>query len=216
MAEGSGYGKTIIIGDQFVRQGVSAIVSALPYKTVCTVERTNGEGWTLEDNRMEVPGYKANKLKYQGDSINRVLEGMNIDVHKNPIKITFGGDLLAGSGIGASGASCIALANALNNEFEQNLPIDKINYMGWLGEFAYHGNPSGVDNTASCYGGMMRYWMEGEEKNFQKITPKKPLKIVLANSGVTADTSALGGLLAGEKKKDPSLFATSICPGART
>ncbi len=210
MAEGSGYGKTIIIGDQFVRQGVSAIVSALPYKTVCTVERTNGEGWTLEDNRMEVPGYKANKLKYQGDSINRVLEGMNIDVHKNPIKITFGGDLLAGSGIGASGASCIALANALNNEFEQNLPIDKINYMGWLGEFAYHGNPSGVDNTASCYGGMMRYWMEGEEKNFQKITPKKPLKIVLANSGVTADTSALGGLLAGEKKKDPSLFATRV------
>jgi len=117
---------------------------------------------------------------------------------------------LAGSGIGASGASCIALANALNNEFEQNLPIDKINYMGWLGEFAYHGNPSGVDNTASCYGGMMRYWMEGEEKNFQKITPKKPLKIVLANSGVTADTSALGGLLAGEKKKDPSLFATRV------
>ena len=34
MAQGAGFGKTILIGDQFVLRGVPAIVAALPYETV--------------------------------------------------------------------------------------------------------------------------------------------------------------------------------------
>ncbi|MBA7699671.1 hypothetical protein ES703_108370 [subsurface metagenome] len=39
MGRGTGFGKTILIGDQFVRRGVPAIVSSIPYETVATVER---------------------------------------------------------------------------------------------------------------------------------------------------------------------------------
>ena len=106
MANGTGFGKTIFIGDQFVLEEVPAIVSAISYETMATVERFTGDGWTLEDNRIEVPGYKDKKKEQQGRSIDRILEVMNIDVKKYPIKITFGGSLLAGSGVGASAASC--------------------------------------------------------------------------------------------------------------
>ena len=206
MASGKGFGKTILIGDQFVLYGVPAIVSALPYETVAVVERIDGEGWVLEDNRQEVPGYKKKKKEQQVESINRILEVMRIDVKKNPIKITFGGSLLAGSGVGASAASCVSLARALNEEFRMGLTIDEINQVGWEGEFAYHGLPSGVDNTASTYGGIMVYQVKDEKKSFEKIYLKAPVQVVLGNSGITADTSALRGLTEKHKETDPDLY----------
>ena len=206
MGRGTGYGKTILIGDQFVLEGVPAIVSSIPYVTECVVERIDGTGWILEDNRKEVPGYKKSKEEMQKESINRILEVMKIDTSKIGLKITFGGDLLAGSGVGASAASCVALARALNNEFNLGLSIEEINHIAWEGEFAYHGTPSGVDNTASCYGGLMLYQLKGDEKIVEKIKVKRPIEVVLANSGVSADTRKLDELVENEKKKDPEGF----------
>ena len=207
MGKGTGYGKTILIGDQFVLYGVPAIVSSIPYETVAEVERIEGEGWILEDNRREVPGYKEKKRRQQVESINRILEVMKIDVKKNPIKITYGGTLLAGSGVGASAASCVSLARAINETFNLNLSIEEINHVAWEGEFAYHGLPSGVDNTASTYGGAMLYQVKNGQKSFTKILLKKPMDVVLANSGITADTSALRGVTEKQRTKDPELFA---------
>lgn len=210
MGEGFAFGKTIFIGDQFVQRGVPAIVSALPFETVADVERVDGDGWILEDNRIEVPGYKERKKEQQVDSINRILEVMGVDVRKNPIKITYGGTLLAGSGVGASAASCVSLARALNEEFKLGYSIDQINHVGWEGEFAYHGIPSGVDNTASTYGGLMFYKVENGEKSFERIQVPNPFEVVLGNSGVTADTSTLGLFLTQLEEKDPELFAARL------
>ena len=206
MATGTGYGKTILIGDQFVLRGVPAIVSALPYETEAAVELIDGDGWVLEDNRLEVPGYKAKKQAQQVESINHILEVMKIDVQKTPIKITYGGSLLAGSGVGSSAASCVSLARALNNVFDLSLSIEEINHVGWEGEFAYHGIPSGIDNTASTYGGLLVYRVTDGEKSFEQIEVERPFRIVLANSGVTADTSKLNGYVLGLKADDPDLF----------
>ena len=210
MGRGAGFGKTILIGDQFVNRGVPAIVGSLPYETVATVERLDGEGWLLEDNRNEVPGYKEKKKDQQIESINRILEVMKIDVKKNPIKITYGGTLLAGSGVGASAASCVSLARALNQEFDLGLSIEEINHVGWEGEFAYHGTPSGVDNTASTYGGLMLYQVKDKQKSFKRIQLRKPIQVVLGNSGITANTAALGGFVDKEKERDPALFSTRL------
>jgi len=210
MGRGTGFGKTILIGDQFVLNEVPAIVSSISYETEAIIERTNEKGWTLEDNRIEIPGYKESKKEQQVHSINRILEVMKIDVDKTPIKITFGGTLLAGSGVGASAASCVSLARALNDEFKLGLKIDEINHIAWEGEFAYHGTPSGVDNTASCYGGLMLYQLKGKEKIIQKIDVKEPFEIVLGNSGVSANTILLDDLTEKEQKKDPELFSNRL------
>jgi len=210
MAKGSAFGKTILIGDQFVLEEVPAIVSSIPFETIAEVERIDGEGWVLEDNRVEVPGYKEKKKEQQVVSINRILEVMNIDVKKTPIKITYGGSLLAGSGVGASAASCVSLARALNAEFNLGYTIEQINHVGWEGEFAYHGIPSGVDNTASTYGGLLLYWVKGQEKHFERIVSKKPLHIVLGNSGVTANTALLDEYIEEMKKKDPAGFKSRM------
>ena len=210
MSIGKGFGKTILIGDQFVLNGVPAIVSSIPYETLATVERIDGNRWILEDNRIEVPGYKENKKEQQVESINRILEVMKIDVENNPIKITYGGTLLAGSGVGASAASCVSLARALNDEFKRGLSIDEINQVAWEGEFAYHGIPSGVDNTASCYGGLMLYQLKNDQKIIEKIQIREPCEVVLGNSGVSVNTAALDDLVENEKKRDPGLFSARL------
>ncbi len=135
---------------------------------------------------------------------------MNIDTSNTKLEITLGGTLTAGSGIGASGAGCIALARALDDEFNLNHTIEEINHFGWEGEHAYHGTPSGIDNTASCYGGLLKFWMEDEKAEFTSIKIKGPINIVLANSGVTADTSKLGQYLRDLKAKDPAFFKERI------
>jgi len=210
MGQGTGFGKTILIGDQFVLDEVPAIVSAIPYQTVTTVERIEGEGWVLEDNRIEAPGYKEKKKEQQVASINRILEVMNFDAKKNPIKITVGGDLLAGSGVGASAASCVSLARALNDEFQMGYTVEQINRVAWQGEFPYHGVASGVDNTASTYGGLLRFWLENGRQNFERIKTPQPFEIVLCNSGITANTAALDEFIEVQKKDNAALFRSRL------
>jgi mevalonate kinase len=206
MNKGTGFGKTILIGDQFVLEEVPAIVSAISYETETTVERVDGEGWSLEDNRIEVPGYKEKKKEQQAHSIDRILEVMSIDVKKNPIKITVGGSLLAGSGVGASAASCVSLARALNEEFKLGYSIEEINRVAWQGEFPYHGVASGVDNTASTYGGLLLFYLKNKQQNFEKIPTPQPFEIVLANSGITANTALLDIFTEQQKKDNPELY----------
>ena len=208
MSKGTGFGKTILIGDQFVLEEVPAIVSAISFETEATVERIAGDGWILEDNRNEVPGYKEKKKEQQARSIDRILEVMKIDVKKTPIKITYGGTLLAGSGVGASAASCVSLARALNAEFKLGLPIEEINRIAWQGEFPYHGVASGVDNTASTYGGLLLFQLIKGQQHFEKIPTPKPFEIVLANSGITANTALLDEVTEAQRKADPELLAS--------
>jgi mevalonate kinase len=210
MSKGTGFGKTILIGDQFVMEEVPAIVSSIPFETEAIVERIDGEGWVLEDNRIEVPGYKEKKMEQQARSIGRVLEVMNLDVKKNPIKITFGGTLLAGSGVGASAASCVSLARALNAEFNLGYSIEEINRVAWQGEFPYHGVASGVDNTASTYGGLLHFQVKNQQQHFEKIKPPKSFEIVLANSGITANTALLDEVIDKQKEDDPGLFKSRM------
>jgi len=210
MAKGSGFGKTILIGDQFVLEEVPAIVSSLPFETEATVERIDGDGWILEDNRIEVPGYKEKKKEQQIGSINKILEVMGIDVKKSPIKITFGGTLLAGSGVGASAASCVSLARALDKEFNLNYSIEEINRVAWQGEFPYHGIASGVDNTASTYGGLLLFQVRNGKQYFEKIKTPTSFEIVLANSGITANTALLDDFIEQQKNNDPDLFSSHL------
>ena len=104
----------------------------------------------------------------------------------------------------------MSLARALNDEFNLNYSIGQINNVGWEGEFAYHGIPSGVDNTASTYGGLIKYWIKDEKKHFEQIKMEKPFLLVLGNSGITADTSKLDIFVEREIERDPDMFASRL------
>ena len=211
MGKGSAFGKTILIGDQFVLNGVPAIISALPYQTDTLVERLpKGKGFTVIDNRAEVPGYKKKKEEACFISYKRMIKELKLDLKKNSIKITVGGDLLAGSGVGASAAISVSFARACNNEFRLGLSKIDENYIGWCGEHAYHGLPSGVDNTASSFGGLLMYMIRDGKKMYERIVPAKPLYVILANSGITYNTILLEKHVEDLIKNNAGLFYTNL------
>ncbi|MBW1971654.1 MAG: mevalonate kinase [Deltaproteobacteria bacterium] len=212
MGIGYGFGKIILIGDQFINYGVPAIVSAIDLKTKAIVKRVKNGTLKVYDNRKETPGYKEKKLHQQKESIDRILNAMKIDIKKNPIEIIFEGNLIAASGLGASAASCVALTRALSDEFKMNLSDEEINNIAFEGEKAYHGIPSGVDNTASTFGGILFFMKDlSTNKNIvEKIKLKKKIEFVVSDSQVVADTAYVGKYIKGLKEKQPERFSEAL------
>lgn len=220
MGKGSGYGKVILFNEHFVVYGIPAIASALGNKTDAEVFPTEdltpsgadgsmaGDGWVLEDKRPANPGYKTEKFNQQKESIERVLAAANFDTTKNNIKITLGGDLKAVGGVGASAAVCVSIARALNEEFNLGFDDNKINEIAYEGEKAYAGTPSGIDNTASTFGGLLWFAknLEGGPNTMEKIKLKKPVEIVMGNTGLTANTKAAVAGVRERKENDPEKY----------
>ena len=203
--EGVGFGKAILFNEHFVVYGVPAIVSAIGKYTLAKIEETNNSGWKLEDNRKATPNYKEDKIEQQKDSINRILKKMEINLSKKGLDITLEGTLYCASGIGASAASCVAIARALNDHYNLNLSDEKINEIAYEGEKGYHGTPSGIDNTASTFGGLI--WFEkGDNPVMEKISISAPVEIVMGNTGKVANTSAAVAGVRERKEASPEKY----------
>jgi len=206
LGQGVGFGKVILFNEHFVVYGIPAIASAIGVKTTATVERSAGSGVELKDERPESPGYKAQKLGQQEESLDIQLKFMNIDTQHNHYNITLGGDLLAASGVGASAASCAAIARAFSQELNLNLSDERVNEVAYEGEKGYHGTPSGIDNTAATYGGLIWYRREGSAQLMERMRLRKPVEIVMGNTGKVADTKIVVAGVRERKEREPEKY----------
>jgi mevalonate kinase len=204
MGRGSGFGKVILFGEHFVVHGVPGIVSAIE-STVDAEVKKIGEGIAVRDERKGARGYTEKKRVQQKESIERMLRTIGLDPEKAVLDIWLGGDLPGFSGIGASAASSVAIARAIAEEFEMDLPDEKINEVAYEAEKAYAGTPSGIDNTAATYGGLI--WFErnlsGGPNIIEKLSIREPVDIVLGNTGIVADTKEMVAGVAARKKRNP-------------
>ncbi|HUJ84685.1 MAG TPA: hypothetical protein VLV84_03670, partial [Candidatus Acidoferrales bacterium] len=153
MGKGSGYGKVILLGEHFVVHGAPGIVSAIDSTTDAEVKKAV-KGINIRDERKTAKGYSEEKRLQQIESIERMLKTMGID-SKIGLDIWIGGTLPGFSGLGASAASSVAIARAIAQELGMLVSDKKINQVAYEAEKAYAGNPSGIDNTAATYGGLM-------------------------------------------------------------
>ncbi|XP_047616840.1 mevalonate kinase isoform X1 [Phacochoerus africanus] len=127
-------------------------------------------------------------------------------------------ELPTGAGLGSSAAYSVCLAAALLTACEE-IPnplkdgeatgrwteenLELINKWAFQGERVIHGNPSGVDNAVSTWGGALRY-QQG------KISPLKrlpALKILLVNTKVPRSTKALVASVKNRMLKFPEIIA---------
>jgi mevalonate kinase len=187
--------------------GLPAIASAIGAKTIALVERQSGSGAEIKDERPETPGYKVEKLAEQKESLAKMLSFMNIDTERNHFKITLGGDLIAASGVGASAASCAAIARAFSEELNLAYSDERVNDVAYEGEKGYHGTPSGIDNTAATYGGLIWYKREASSQHMERMQLKKPVGIVMGNTGIVADTKVVVASVKERKEKSPEKYA---------
>jgi len=204
---GIGFGKVILFNEHFVVYGLPAIASAIGAETTALVKRRPGSGVELRDERPETRGYKAEKFGQQKESLDRMLKFMSIDTTDKGYTITLAGDLIAASGVGASAASCAAIARAFSQELGLNYSDEKINEVAYEGEKGYHGTPSGIDNTAATFGGLIWYKREGASQLMERLKLRKPVEIVMGNTGLVADTKVVVGGVKERKEKAPDKYA---------
>lgn len=206
MGQGVGFGKVILFNEHFVVYGIPAVASAIGAKTTALVERRAGSGYELKDERPETPGYKAEKFQQQKESLDIMLKFMKIDTEHNHYGITLAGDLIAASGVGASAASCAAIARAFSEELGLNFSNERVNEVAYEGEKGYHGTPSGIDNTAATYGGLIWYRREGSSQLMERMRLRKPVEIVMGNTGKVADTKIVVAGVKERKDKEPEKY----------
>ena len=206
MGKGSGFGKVILFGEHFVVHGVPGIVSAIDSTTDAEVKKT-GKGIAVRDERKTAKGYSEEKRLQQLESIDRMLKAMGINP-KTPLNIWIGGTLPGFSGLGASAASSVALARAVVEELGMNVPDKRINEVAYEAEKAYAGNPSGIDNTAATFGGLMWFQknMTGGANIIERISIKKPVEIVIGSTGKVANTKAMVEGVAKRKRANPQKY----------
>ncbi|KAK6118574.1 hypothetical protein DH2020_047687 [Rehmannia glutinosa] len=123
-------------------------------------------------------------------------------IHGNkPAKVIVTSELPLGSGLGSSAAFCVALSAALLalsdsakldfshqgwQMFGDN-ELELVNKWAFEGEKIIHGKPSGIDNTVSTYGNMIKF-RSGE---LTRIKTNMPLKMLITNTKVGRNTKAL-------------------------
>jgi mevalonate kinase len=207
MGRGSGFGKTILFGEHFVVHGVPGIASAVDSTADAEVKKA-AKGINVADERTGAKGYAEKKKLQQLESIQRMLTAMNLDPQKTAMDVWLGGNLPGFSGLGASAASSVAIARAIAEEFNLNLSDEKINDVAYEAEKAYAGNPSGIDNTAATFGGLI--WFKknlGSGSNtIKQLSIREPVEIVIGNTGIVANTKAMVAGVAERKEQNPEEY----------
>jgi len=204
LGRGIGYGKTILFGEMFAIFGIPVIASALSITADAEVTQSASGGWDIRDERREAKGYKAEKKGMQLESLERIFRHLRF--RPENLRIRLSGDLPAMSGIGATGASSVAIVRALSEEFNLRLSDDEVNAGAYQAEIAYHGpTTSGVDNMISTYGGII-HLTRGEPNVVRKMKLKEPVEVVIGDTGIIANTKTLLAALGERKKISPQRY----------
>ncbi len=207
MGKGSGFGKVILFGEHFVVHGVPGIVSAIDATNDAEVKKT-AEGITVKDVRKAAKGYAEEKRLQQLESIDRIQRAMGITPGTVSFDILLGGTLPGFSGLGASAASSVAITRALAQEFNVKLTDERVNEIAYEAEKAYAGTPSGIDNTAATFGGLLWFKknMTSGANAVEKLHIREPVEIVIGSTGVVANTKAMVEGVAERKRQHPEKY----------
>lgn len=87
------------------------------------------------------------------------------------IKLSIKSDIPIGSGMGSSAAVAVSVAGAVSLLFNKTLNKETVNEIAYLSEQKKHGLPSGGDNAACCFGGLIWYRKETPDLKIIKTIP---------------------------------------------
>lgn len=162
--------KVILAGEHAVVYGRPAIVSAIDLRLKFSI--TNSARSSKDGNTSEVVLMIAQKVKEH-------LKREKIKFNERSFGFKIASEIPIGRGLGSSAAFCVAVSAALL-EFYSGRQFDKsvVNNIAYQCEKFFHKNPSGVDVSASCFGGLIYFRKEFEFlKNISALNFKIPKKI---------------------------------------
>lgn len=118
--------------------------------------------------------------------------------------ITISSDIPIAAGMGSGAAVSVALLKALGLFVGVTFSISQLASMAFESEKAYHGNPSGIDNTVIAYESPI-FFKRDEPVNFFSILSE--FTLVIANSGIPAKTIETVSAVRKRYEENPQVIA---------
>ncbi|MDP7079424.1 MAG: mevalonate kinase [Candidatus Undinarchaeales archaeon] len=196
-------GKVYLIGEHAVVYGKPAIIAAVGRRV--TVNAEPADRVQIIDNQMGsemdwsvdeclIAGRRANELWKagnaagdftelfqftKGDAFKRAAIGtfMNEFGVSSGCALTIESSIPLGSGLGSSSALSVALAAVVAELNGLSVPREEVNRLAYLAERYKHGRPSGGDNTACCYGGLVWFRKDTPENVIRSLKEEVPYSL---------------------------------------
>lgn len=196
MTIGRACGKLILLGEHFVVHGTPAIAVGISNYCEVTLKEAKENGFV---------GPEGTSQELSKKSISNILTAMKIN---KKYLVSYGGNLPIFGGLGSSAAFSVAIVRALAKEHKIKLTNEQINTYSYEGEKAFHGNPSGLDNTMATYGGAILFTRGRTEKEnkFEPLKLNCDLHLVVGITGIFGPTAAMVSKVAEYKKQNQNEF----------
>jgi mevalonate kinase len=176
--------KIILSGEHSVVYGKPALVSG--FNLHCTITLHAGKGKKKLDVHMQ-------KIY---DIVFAHLKKQTPKLEMKDFRLQISNEIPVGRGMGSSAALSVAFVAAILHFYTGKVPEKEVvNSLAYQAEKHFHGNPSGADNTACCYGGLIFYRKEFEFlKTISALNSKLPQNIerhlFLIDTGKAAESTA--------------------------
>ena len=192
--------KVIIFGEHSVVYGYPAIVVALDARAIVKTRKREDELIRINSNNLSTSweGKINTSLKEVPNEFKGCVEMIKEFNMKNKIssgyEIIIDSNIPIGTGLGSSAATAVAIAKSLHevNKIEHDNEI--ISKTAYVAEKVYHGTPSGIDNTATTFGGLI-YYKKTSEGPYFKVLKSKDLHIVIGNTMISRSTAKYVGIV---------------------
>ncbi len=176
--EASAPGKVILFGEHSVVYRGPAIVLAIDKRARVVAEERSDDKIYFDALNIGFSGYfEGNKYKpetgerWRGRrlaafkvSARKTMEHLGVE---SGLNLVIRSEIPIAVGLGSSAAICVATVAAVANLLSGGLTSDEICALAYEGERVVHGNPSGVDNNISTFGGILRYEKDAGLKRFE-------------------------------------------------
>lgn len=187
--------KVILSGEHAVVYGKPALVSAINLRLKFSL-------WE------EKKSINEKDILFISQRVKNYLKKEKIDFVDKPFNFEIESKIPIGRGLGSSAALSVASVAAFL-EFYNGRQFEKevINNLAYQIEKHFHQNPSGVDNSAACFGGLILYQKKISLKNLDYKIPKIiGEKLFLIDTGKPNEkTSEMVNLVAKFYKQTPNM-----------
>jgi len=174
--------KVILSGEHAVVYGKPALVSTINLRLKFSLTIL---GRSFQDGKTDEEIYFISK------KVRNYLKNQEINFINKPFNFKIGSEIPVGRGLGSSAALSVAAVSTFL-EFYAGRQFEKkeINDLAFQIEKHFHQNPSGVDNSAACFGGLILYQKKISLTQLNNKIPKTvEKKLFLIDSGKPKETT---------------------------
>lgn len=214
LVEASAPGKMILFGEHSVVYRGPAVVLAIDRRATVYARKRDDHKIFIDADNLGFSGY------FEGDEYTAVrgkawrgrnLQALNVSARKTMehLDVEGGVNLKVRSmipiavGLGSSAAICVATVAAVERLYDGGLKTEEISKVAFEGETIIHGQPSGVDNNVSSFGGVMSY---DREEGIKRHELSSTLPFIIGNTRKKRSTKKMVEGVAALKERNPTLM----------